>query len=793
MSRPEAPSELDQMPRWLPFVVMAALTLLLFRNYLVSGPGAMLLGQDTIAAGIMFRSFFVEHVKALGRMPLWNPYLFGGVPTIEAGSGDFLYPTSILHFVLSMPKALAWKLIVHVYLAGVFMYLAARAFGVTRWVALFAGSAYLLSANLVSLVWGGQDGKMYVTTLFPAALWLLVTALDRRSRLRFLWLGVVAGLMVIAHPQLAYYAYIALLAYALGSLISRRHQGGALLASGLAGGMLAAFTALGVAAITLFPMYRYLREDSPRAGPGRGFEYSASWSLHAEEALSLFVPDFSGTDAQSETYWGKNPFKHNSEYGGALILVLGIAATVGLKDDRRRWGLGAMAAIALLYALGAGTPVFRLLYTTVPGLKNFRAPSLATFVAIASFTLLAALLVNRVLSGGEPRARRAMSIALLTGALAAGAIALVAAAGGSALYQGWTATFGAAEGGQRAQAFSANLPRIVGGALSVALMCALSWGALLLWQRGTLRAVHVVLILMALTALDLLRVDDRYIQVVRYDDFFPPDEGIQALRSRLVPGERVLAVGGVYPEGFLATYGVPEVFGYHGNQLRWYNALTRYDVRQGARTSAELQQYWISFLSSAGLRALAARYVLLPGQVDLPGFRLLGADQRVAIYLNEHAMAGASVVPEVQVEPDSARRIALLWSPTLDPARTTVLERPVPAIGQAGGTGTAVIEGNGDDTLAIRARSTGPALLTISRTYHPSWQAEIDGVPTPVLRANHALMAVPLTGAGDHRVLLRYRPKIVSLASGITVATCAIVLLASAIAMAQDFRRRRRG
>src|SRR5829696_8029909 len=772
---------------------MAALTLLVFRQYLLSGPGEMLLGQDTIAAGIMFRKFFVEHIRELGRLPLWNPYLFGGVPTVEAGSGDILYPASILHFLLPLTSALAWKLILHVYLAGVFMYLAARAFGTRRLVALFAGSAYLLSANLVSLVWGGQDGKIYVTALFPAALWLLVTALERHSWIRFLWLGVVAGLMVVAHPQLAYYAYIALAAFALASLWGRRHQGGAFLANGLAGGMVAVITAAGIAAVVLLPMYRYLREDSPRAGPGRGFEYSASWSLHAEEALSLFIPEFAGTDAQAETYWGKNPFKHNSEYGGALILVLGIAAIVGLKDDRRRWGLGAMAAIAVLYALGAGTPAFRLLYTTVPGLKNFRAPSLATFVAIASFTLLSALLLNRVLSSGEPRARRAMSIALLTGALAAGAIALVALAGGSALFQGWTAIFGAAEGGQRAEAFSANLPRIVTGALSVALMCALSWGAVLLWQRGSLRAVHVVLILMTLTALDLLRVDNRYIQVVRYDDFFPPDEGIQTLRSRLVPGERVLAVGGVYPEGFLATYGVPEVFGYHGNQLRWYNALTRYDVRQGARTSAELQQYWISFLSSAGLRALAARYVLLPGQVDLPGFRLLGADQRVAIYLNERALAGASVVPEVQVEPDSARRIALLWSPTLDPAKTTVVEQPVPAIGQAGGTGTAVIEGNGDDTLAIRARSTGPALLTISRTYHPSWRAEIDGVPTPVLRANHALMAVPLTRAGDHRVLLRYRPKIVSLATGITVATCALVLLASAIAMAQDFRRRRRG
>ena len=214
-------AELDQLPRWAPFVVMAGLTLLVFRQYLLSGPGEMLLGQDTIAAGIMFRKFFVEHMRALGRLPLWNPYLFGGVPTIEAGSGDILYPTSLLHFILPLTSALAWKLIIHVYLAGVFMYLAARALGTRRYVALFAGSAYLLSANLVSLVWGGQDGKMYVTALFPAALWLLITAIDRRSWIRFLWLGVVAGLMVIAHPQLAYYAYLALAPYAHGSLCTR--------------------------------------------------------------------------------------------------------------------------------------------------------------------------------------------------------------------------------------------------------------------------------------------------------------------------------------------------------------------------------------------------------------------------------------------------------------------------------------------------------------------------------------------------------------------------------------------
>jgi hypothetical protein len=770
---------------------MAALTLFVFREYLLSGPGTMLMGQDTIAAGIMFRKFFVEHIQALGRLPLWNPYLFGGVPTIEGGSGDILYPASILHFLLPLTSALAWKLILHVYLGGVFMYLAARAFGVSRLVALFAGSAYLLSTNLVSLVWGGQDGKIYVIALFPAALWLLVTALDRRSWLRFIWLGAVAGLMVVAHPQLAYYAYIALAAYALGTLWTRRHQGGAVLANGLAGGMLAVVTAFGVAAVVLLPMYRYLREESPRAGPGRGFEYSASWSLHAEEALSLFVPEFAGTDVQSDTYWGKNPFKHNSEYGGALVLVLGIAAVAGLKGDRRRWGLAAIAALAFLYALGAGTPVFRSLWSVVPGLKNFRAPSLATYLAIASLTVLAALVVEKAVADRDPRARRAISLGLAAGAGVALVVAVLTLAGAMGFYAGWTAIFGGAEGVDRAAAFAANTARIATGGLIVAIMCGAAWGAMMLWSRGALKAAHLVMILTGLTAIDLLRVNHRYIQVVRYDDFFPQDSGIDALKSRLGAGERVLTVGGVYPEGFLAVYGVPEVFGYHGNQLRWYNALTRYGARQSARTQGELQQYWLGFLASPALRALGARYVLLPGQVELPGYRLLGSDERVAVYVNEPALAGATVVPEVLVEPDSGRRIAMLWSPTFDPAKTVIVEEQVLAVGQAGGTGTAVIEGNGDDTLAVRVNSNGPALLHVSRAYHRSWEAEIDGVPAPVVRANHALMAVPLTKSGAQRVVMRYRPSIVRLAGTVSLLTWAAILLVTLAGGVLQMRTRR--
>ena len=72
----------------------------------------------------------------------------------------------------------------------------------------------------------------------------------------------------------------------------------------------------------------------------------------------------------------------NTEYGGVLVFALGIAGLIGLKGDRRRLGLGIMAGVSLLYALGATTPAFRLMFLTIPGLKRFRAPSLATFLAL---------------------------------------------------------------------------------------------------------------------------------------------------------------------------------------------------------------------------------------------------------------------------------------------------------------------------------------------------------------------------------------------------------------------------
>jgi uncharacterized membrane protein YfhO len=42
-------------------------------------------------------------------------------------------------------------------------------------------------------------------------------------------------------------------------------------------------------------------------------------------------------------------------------------------------------------------------------------------------------------------------------------------------------------------------------------------------------------------------------------------------------------------------------------------------------------------------------------------------------------------------------------------------------------------------------------------TGFPGWQAEVDGVPTPIYNANYLFRAVPIS-AGEHQVIFEYRP-----------------------------------
>jgi len=98
---------------------------------------------------------------------------------------------------------------------------------------------------------------------------------------------------------------------------------------------------------------------------------------------------------------------------------------------------------------------------------------------------------------------------------------------------------------------------------------------------------------------------------------------------------------------------------------------------------------------------------------------------------------------------------AAVTDPAFRPGEEAVVEAPLPVLAPPA------------------AEVTAPALLVLTDTFFPGWEARVDGTPAPILRADYAFRGVAL-GAGEHRIVFRYRPW--SFYTGVALAAGALAL-----------------
>jgi hypothetical protein len=162
-------------------------------------------------------------------------------------------------------------------------------------------------------------------------------------------------------------------------------------------------------------------------------------------------------------------------------------------------------------------------------------------------------------------------------------------------------------------------------------------------------------------------------------------------------------------------------------------------------------------------------YVVEPGGDDL---RLVHAEG-TAIYERPTALPRIRWASEAIVEPDQDRRLALLADPTV-PAETVVLS----AVGPAGSGEDAGVEVTQDSGERISATvdAAGQGYLVVADAIQRGWRAEVDGEPSDLLAADHALVAVEVP-AGRHEVSLIYDPA--GRRPGLWIALASAVVLAA--------------
>jgi hypothetical protein len=141
--------------------------------------------------------------------------------------------------------------------------------------------------------------------------------------------------------------------------------------------------------------------------------------------------------------------------------------------------------------------------------------------------------------------------------------------------------------------------------------------------------------------------------------------------------------------------------------------------------------------------------------------RLLSSD--IKIYENQAVMPRAFVVQDVIALPDTdegtATALAVMSDPTFDPAQTVVINNSTSVGAQhvAPLQNTATITEYTPERIVIDAQSAAEGYLVLTDTYYPGWQATVNGMVTPIQRADVLFRAVPVP-AGASEVIFEYRP-----------------------------------
>lgn len=683
-----------------------------------------------------------------GGLPLWTNQICSGYP-LTASPAD---PVGLAAFALLPPApALDALIVVLLLIAAHGAYWSARRLGADRTGAVLAGIAFagcgyiacqLKHLSIVStVVW------------LPVGLALVQRALQdgpgipRSRRLTAMGLfGLVFAQQTLAgFPQSAYICALVYGTFALYFARAGRHTLGGLRGTLTLLGALGGAAVLGglAAAVVLLPMSA-LGGISDRAA-ALGYEWATRLAYWPPNIITFLFPYAHG-DISDNTYSGPPFFWEDYGYVGFLTVLL---AGYGAVRDRRRGVtrlLLATTLVAYLFVLGPATPVYKVAYLLIPGLKLFRFPTRFLIVVELGLALLAAIGLTRLRTDLQ---RRLSPPSVLPAAIAVALCAITAA-------DLWI-----------------HQPR------QNPMVPAREW-----LQPPS--SVNVIMSGSTRPRTFTPRHRDLHRRTFQLARGWADVSQYYAIRDVLEPNLgafwNVSAADcyvGISPRWFI------DVWGDHNREISLLTLMTGYDFDSGIlRVHPELPKILRAYGVTHMLTAFPARGAALP-EPQRSGDALIYTVPGAA---RARFVAGARAVDDagaakrlLQADFDPDREVLLHDAPA--DVAASAADAPLP-LGPVRAAVSIVEETPRQVRVSTDTATAG--FLLLADTYYPGWSASIDGTPVPVYRANLSVRAISLP-AGQHDVRFTYDPP--RLRTGLIVSAAALTMLLVWIIAAAGYER----
>ncbi len=399
------------------------MTLAMFARLLFV-PGDQVLsrrGMDVWRLFVYYWQFGFEELRA-GRIALWNPHIFSGVPFMGGFEEALFYPLNWIYLILPLAKAIDWEIALHVSLLGFFMALWVGRYGLHPLAVLLASSAVMFGRPFFGEILLGHLPHMDSMAWVPLIL-LSIDALLDQPRTKWVMVGIFAfSMQVLAgYPQVLFNTVVTGAIYVAIRLVRAPRPVRTVLAPSAVG-----IGALMICAAQLWAGWQAAIEGTRQGGAS--FAFASGFSLSYDNLLTLLVPDFFGDLIRFPSWGGWEGVL----FFGLTGLTMAILGTSVKSPHRGTWII--MVVVLLCIALGHRTPLFALLYRVVPGFNLFRRPSSFAFELVLFMAMLSAFGTDALIRSAA--AAKTTAVGLLIVGLALGAFGAAARTGVSLTFNG---------------------------------------------------------------------------------------------------------------------------------------------------------------------------------------------------------------------------------------------------------------------------------------------------------------------------------------------------------------------
>lgn len=754
--------------------------------------------MDTLIFTLPARIYNAEMLRA-GEIPFWNPRVFAGYPHFALIQNNVLYPPSTVFDLIEPLSGMGYSILLHLALAGCFMFAFLRARGLADDAAFVGAAAFEL--NGMFLIRISAPSYVFSGTWLPLML-LGALRLARGGGIRSGWplLVAVAASVLGGHPQITSLcltvtgAFLVLEIVAGDATVARARALGPALLRGVGAFALLTLLGVGLVGYQVVPFLE-LMANSARGGVPLSAYRNASTPVTG--LLQAILPDVYGHPiemdywlpdtaqlvdgiAPRERLWALN-YSGQNLYTGIAPLVL--AALAVARAPRRRDVL--LFAGAALFSLGVllGTPLIDVAYALIPGFRHSR-PDRILFVYMAGLSVLAAYgyatLRPRRADAPDDASRETGRGATL--AIVALAVAIVlwplvprlASAAGRADLGAWLAHARA----QWATRHAILVPEIVATALlALATLALVAASARRRLPGGATLAGWLVLLLVPslLFGWRFNPMQHRPVLGTTTLERQVHDAGAagDVRLARILPG-----LPQALPANVVQLLGVDDVHGASAAGVGGYLSLI--DAAEPGSVAA--RKYFRAFRDPAIARGHVLDLLnvgLVLANVELPAeYTPIGGEDGLTLYRNPDALPRFFLAGEVERHATPEEGRARLLSPDFDPRARVLVQQETDVALQGAPTppgGRVEVRSRTPHAITLAIDAPAPAVLASSEVFYPGWETRVDGAPAPTLLVNTAFRGT-VVPAGRHEVVMEYVPRSFRLGLGLSLATLLAVV-----------------